>query len=524
MKSVEQNHNGGCAIACAMVAMLLVGCGGGSGTGAGLETVPSLVFSVQAFEPPASALRSTASTSTGYSSAASVTPSFIALGALSEAKALAATSTVGPRQIGAARQVPLTMSLAATQQQMTWQPSAQGGLVSALSFSAEGAYGLRLGVLVQKLPASALLRVYRQDQPTARFEVTGQGVLKAIERNLEGGVMGEAAATWWTPDTGGDEATLEIELPAGIPTNSVQIAVPTVSHLFVDLSLPVETEFALQAKINESDPCNIDATCRDSYASLGNAIARMVYTSAGKTYLCTGTLLNDRDSTATPYFVTANHCISNQAEASTLQTHWFYRSPICNSRTLFSGTVRRTGGATLLYASDSTDVSFLRLADVPPSGAVFAAWDANAQAFGSAVTGLHHPAGDLLKISSGAISGNSSCRTINDTQFSCSGLSGNFYRVNWTEGTTEGGSSGSGIFRGGALIGTLYGGSAVCSNSASSDYYGRFDVAYAAALYRWLSPGAVSVTPPVTASTVLQNWIEQLRGRPGLTPRQMQLP
>ena len=50
-------------------------------------------------------------------------------------------------------------------------------------------------------------------------------------------------------------------------------------------------------------------------------------------------------------------------------------------------------------------------------------------------------------------------------------------------------------------MGTLYGGSATCTNRANSDYYGRFDVAYNAAIKSWLNP-AVAPTPTPTPTTV----------------------
>ena len=66
--------------------------------------------------------------------------------------------------------------------------------------------------------------------------------------------------------------------------------------------------------------------------------------------------------------------------------------------------------------------------------------------------------------------------------------------MQWQKGTTEGGSSGSGVFvtvvenQTRYLVGQLYGGSASCSNREGGDAYGRFDLAYSAALSRWLNP------------------------------------
>ncbi|WOI45678.1 trypsin-like peptidase domain-containing protein [Acidovorax sp. BLS4] len=480
------------SLAVLAVASVLAACGGGSGGGEAVQSAAApqaraLVYSVESREQPASAVQDVARVKDRAVGAA-IAPARIALGPLDQSKEGAA-SGFGPRQVGSPRSIAQTATASATLQQLQWTPTASGGQVAALSFSADGAHGLRLGVLVRQLPGSAVLRVYSQARPSAVFEIAGQEVLQIIERNQAAGDTSDAGRTWWTPDTGGDEATLEIELPSGTPASAIDLSVPRLSHIYDNLSLPTAEELEQQTKINESDACNLDSTCYDDYAAQRNAVARMLFVRPdGKTYVCSGTLLNDRDGTGTPYFISANHCISTQTVASTLRTDWFYRSPSCNSRTLSSATTARTGGATLLYATDSSDTSFLRLNEAPPAGAVFAAWNANPQGLGGAIAGIHHPRGDLQKISFGNLASLTACTSISDTNFTCSGTSGNFYRVTWSQGTTEGGSSGSGIFSGGALIGTLYGGSAVCTNKASSDYYGRFDVAYNASIRNWLSP------------------------------------
>src|SRR3989344_3672733 len=341
---------------------------------------------------------------------------------------------IGPRQVGTARDVVATRAAAQTQQQLQWKPTATGGKVAAISFSAEGAYGLRLGVVVKALPQGTVLRVYSQANASKVFQISGQEVLQRIERNAQAGDTTLDGQTWWTPDTGSDEATLELELPVGADASTVDISVPRVSHIFENLSIPTEAE--LSTKINESASCHLDATCYDTYATERNAVARMLFTSGANTYLCTGTLLNDSRSSGTPYFLTANHCISKQSEAASLQTDWFFRSPTCNSRTLSSATIQRVNGASLLYASGAMDMALLQLNDTPPAGAVFAGWDAGTQALSTSVVGLHHPRGDLLKVSLGTLNSLISCTPTSETQFQCSGTTGNYYQVNWTQGTT----------------------------------------------------------------------------------------
>lgn len=481
-------------------AALLSACGGGSAGGsASAPALSAPTTSMASRVQPASAVQDVASIKSRSVDAAPRAV-VVSLSELDTAKTAAAAPSVGPRLVGVGRDVDATKSASATQAQWKWADTAVGGKVAAISFQAKGAYGVRLGVLVDQLPGSALLRVYTQAAAAKPYQVAGQEILQIIERNQAAGDRTDAARTWWTPDTGEGEATLEVELPPGVPVSALRISVPQLSHIFENLSLPTEADLADAARvgtkdIGDADLCNLDSTCYNDGASERNAIARMVYVKSGGAYLCTGTLLNDGNSSGTPYFLSANHCISEQTVASTLQTNWFFRSSACNSGALQSSSTRKVGGARLLYASADTDVSFMQLNDTPPAGAVFAGWDATSVAAGSSIIGLHHPRGDLLKLSMGAVAGQSSCSSTSATQFQCVGSTGNFYRVTWSQGTTEGGSSGSAIFRAGKVIGTLYGGSAICSNRATLDYYGRFDVAYNAALKTWLAGSGTSPQP-----------------------------
>ena len=397
-------------------------------------------------------------------------------------------------KVGETRSIHQTSAAAATLRQFQWQPTPAGGQVGAISFASEGASGVRLGVLIGQLPGGAMLRVYSQSQPNEVFQISGQEVLQRIDANLRSGDTSEDGRTWWTPYLGFADATLEIELPAGVPVSGVDIAVPRLSHIYVNLETLAAND-ALAQKVGESESCELDANCYADLAATRDAVARMLFSKSGGSYICTGTLLNDQSATGTPYFISANHCIASQTVASTLQTRWFYRSASCGSLSVLATNTWRYNGATLLYASGITDVSFMRLNETPPSGAVFAGWSNVAPSQGASTSALHHPSGDLLKYSKGSVteflnctvSGGVSCST-------ASSSSSSHYKVTWSQGVTEGGSSGSGIFSNGNLVGVLSGGASSCTASASRmyDFYGRFDVAYKAALSQWLSASSAT--------------------------------
>lgn len=456
---------------------------GGTPTGGGASTNPPRI---EPYELASRAVTRSASAPAG------VTPATVRLPAppeatLASAKSAAASAGKGARrQIGQARAVADTADVAAMARRLDWQPTPGGGLAAAASFRSEGAASLRIGLLVQRLPDEATLRVFAPGGADLA-EFSGAQVRAML--SAQG--AGAAGRTYWLPAVGGAEAVLEIALPAGVAPSQVEVAVPQLSHLWVDLARGEDT----MLKIGESASCNLDASCEASYLDESRAIARMEFVSGGDSFLCTGTLMADVSASGTPWFLSANHCISDQASASSLTTYWFYRSATCNSRTLNPGATRLTGGAQLLYATATTDTAFLRLAQRPPAGALFAGSLLAAPTTGTRVVGLHHPVGDLLKFSEGAIDGLSNC-TEDAAGVSCGASGDRYLSVRWSRGTTERGSSGSAIFIGvgsGAYVsGHLYAGLASCQRPDQADYYGRFDLPYRSALYQWLGdvPGA----------------------------------
>src|SRR4029079_7774973 len=94
-------------------------------------------------------------------------------------------------------------------------------------------------------------------------------------------------------------------------------------------------------------------------------------------------------SDGTPYLLTANHCISTQAEATTLTAFFDYLSTGCNSVSNL-GNAPRTTGATLLAASSTSDFSFLRL-NANPDGRHLLARAPTTVTGGARLHRLSHP-------------------------------------------------------------------------------------------------------------------------------------
>jgi lysyl endopeptidase len=175
--------------------------------------------------------------------------------------------------------------------------------------------------------------------------------------------------------------------------------------------------------------------------------------------------------------LTANHCVSTFEEAASITSLWFYEAPACGG--LASGNqVQLAGGAALAFTNYMADSTLLRLNGTPPSGTVFAGFNAAPMTKGTAITAISHPTGDIMKFATGSIV--DPVRTVSYPQ--------DFNTVKFDRGVTEGGSSGSGLFTlsgnslqlRGILSGTTVreSGGLKCGNTKDVGLYGRFDLFY----------------------------------------------
>lgn len=390
----------------------------------------------------------------------------------------------GARQIGVARAVPFTASPAATVAYLTWTRTEMATQTAVLRFEPEGALGVRLGVQLLALPAVAVFRLYSHPGDAPAVETTGAALLERLPIDAASG-----ARMWWTPDVG-SAPLLEVVLPADVDPSSLQLAIPQLSHI-VEAALPQNEALGTEGDVlkSRSNACAQDVNCQSNLLPERKSILRMVYVVDGNTFGCTGTLINNPQQDRTPYVLTAAHCIHDQTTASTLQSSWFFYSKACNSSELYPGNAERYGGAKWLASSLANDMSLLKLLDTPPPEAVFAGWHAGLVAVGSAITGLHHPRSDMQKINLGVLKEVAACEVdlVNRLlQCAPTGQLGGFYRVTVQSGAIEPGSSGSPLFVGGKVMGTLTGGEAMCPAVETHSIYGRLDQAISGAFYPWL--------------------------------------
>jgi hypothetical protein len=388
-----------------------------------------------------------------------------------------------------------------------WDTLDDGSRLWRVRVRAAGATDLRLAFAHFALPRGATLYVIG-----AADEY--QGPYTAADAN---------DGTFHAPVVPGDIATVEVRVPAGATLDGAALELGTVGAGFRDL---FGRKQALETGPGASGACNINVACPlgAAYPDEIRAVGYYEYVAAddGEYYLCSGTLVTDVPHARRNLFLTAAHCMSVASEAQSMVVYWNYQSTQCNALAAPAGGFLADDqhGATLRATRADVDFTLVELAGTPDTAwnLYYAGWDASGTPPGGTI-GIHHPSGDVKKITAGpAPTTMDSCiatTTTADTHW----MTGPY-----TQGTTEGGSSGSGLFavagNGGIarhLIGTLSGGTAACSDTAPGqpndgfDCYGKLSVAWNGAsassrLRDWLDPGHTGAT---SADGIGQNDVVQ---------------
>lgn len=264
---------------------------------------------------------------------------------------------------------------------------------------------------------------------------------------------------------------LVLDEPANA-TKPSHFKIQTVVHGFEDLE-------EMAKGLNTSGNCNYDVNCPigAGYELQRNSVAMMV--SGGG--FCTGSLVNNTSGTIKPYFISARHCGINP-------TNWVFRfrweadasGAVCAANSPSPNgpqTMNVNGG--VLKAQNSTSDFVLVLLNSHPDpawGIYYNGWDNTDVMNASKGIGIHHPDGDIKKISIEEDALGQQTITFQ------SALNRTWLVNNWDYGVTQPGSSGSPLFnQDKRLIGVLSGGLAACSgldDNNQPDYYGRFGYAW----------------------------------------------
>lgn len=346
-----------------------------------------------------------------------------------------------------------------------WTELDDGGRVWRLRIICPGAYSINLLYDTYYAPEGAELFVFSEGGEMVRGAFTHRN-------NKEHGQFATAPVM-------GDTTIIEYYEPAAARGRS-ELVISRVVHGYKDI-------FEWSDKDGDgfggSGFCNNNVNCPegDPWQVEKRAVA-MVLTSSG-TRWCTGSLVNNVRQDETPLFLTANHCLGGE---SSWVFMFNYESPSCAN---IDGPTNFTlQGSTKLANWSTSDFALLLLNEPPPDSyyVYYAGWSAvNSPSTQS--TAIHHPSGDIKKISF-------DYNPVTSTNY-LSTTGNTHWRVgNWEDGTTEGGSSGSPLFdQNHRVVGQLHGGYASCY-SITADWYGKFSLSWdgggspATRLRDWLDP------------------------------------
>ena len=304
-------------------------------------------------------------------------------------------------------------------------------MIWTTSIESPGASGLRVHFTDMSLPDGAELYLYNDD---------GQafGPFTGLGPNGDG--------DFWSNAIFGEHVWVQVH-GAG-PQAGTGFVIDEVSHLGPGFEIADTAGAYLKADCSANVSCVENAECYDMDSILSSArrgVAKMVFQENGGSYLCTGGLLSDQDSGYTPWFLTANHCIDSETVANSLETFFQYKSSCGSCSASYVDSVL---GADLWATGTGGDFTLLELSELPSSWTMMGWTNAKVTA-GTQLYRISHPNGKPQSLSEHSAN---------------SDTSNNWISSKATLGATEGGSSGSPVFRSdrkvvGQLRGVTYSGS-----------------------------------------------------------------
>lgn len=296
----------------------------------------------------------------------------------------------------------------------------------------------------------------------------------------------------------GDEVTLEYFEPKSV-SNKGNLHINEVGYAYrwIDGNENTERDFG------GSGSCQVNVNCTEgnNFQDQKNAVVRILVQSNSGQGWCSGALINNAKNDCTPYLLSAQHCSEGTSTAQYNQYVFYfnYEAASCSNPTsqgtlankFINGCTKKADSNDNGGASGS-DFILLELNAAPNASwsPFYAGWNISTTGASSGA-GIHHPDGDIKKIST---------FTQAATSTSWGSASGSHWRIFWSattngHGVTEGGSSGSPIFNNnGEIVGTLTGGDSYCNAPTQADKYGKFS-------YHWTSNGN-------TATRQLKPWLD----------------
>ncbi|MBK9338245.1 MAG: hypothetical protein IPM98_17515 [Lewinellaceae bacterium] len=252
----------------------------------------------------------------------------------------------------------------------------------------------------------------------------------------------------------------------------------------------------------EALACNINMNCAlgQNWQTEKRGVARILMIFSNGAGWCTGSLMANTAGSGEPYFLTAHHCqiIGTTPNFAMWRFDFEYESAGCPNPAT-EPTRKSVLGCERISFRDETDFLLLKTNPIPANYNVyFNGWNRTpaTNALVQNSTFIHHPSGDIKKISRDNDPATIFTQTINwGGQFGISPVNSH-WRVVPDEGIYQPGSSGCVLFdQNKRVVGQLHGGNldpVACVVSGS--WFGRFDLSWdqgagaGSRLREWLDP------------------------------------
>lgn len=305
---------------------------------------------------------------------------------------------------------------------------------------------------------------------------------------------------FWTGLINGDEAIIEYYEPLAVKDQGT-FHLYRVDHVYNKDNFGfgksvLNNSFGYDA----SWDCHENVNCSegDETRDPQRGICRIILVVEEGMGYCTGNLMNNSNRDGTPYILTAFHCQDGYTpEYDMYRFDFEYESVGCADPSE-EPTPKSLLGSTLVSGRQQSDFTLLQIIPTIPSSynLYFIGWS-HSQFAPTSSTVIHHPKGDIKKIAWSSISSVIEPNAINWNN-DVTTPPFYHYRMDYTGGTFEVGSSGSGLMdQNGLIVGQLNGGTSSCSpDTATIGYFGHFT-------YSWINGP--------NPETRLKEWLEPVQ-------------
>lgn len=341
----------------------------------------------------------------------------------------------------------------------TWTDLDNGDRIWMTAIESKGAYSINLTFANFHMPKGGKLFIYNEEGDHIAGAFTSAN-------NRDDGLFA-------TDLIKGEKIFLEYYEPRKAKGEGI-IDISMVTHAYLDM-------FNFQKAFGSSGSCNMNVNCPQGTSWQDQKRSVVMLVSGGNGF-CSGSLINNALNDGTPYVLTANHCGASGFATWVFRFNW--EASGCTNPSSSPTFVSLTGAVSRAN-SGASDFRLVELTNQIPASynVYYNGWD-NSGSVPTSTVGIHHPSGDIKKISFDY-----------DPSVSTTWGGADVWRVvSWDlNTTTEGGSSGSPLIdQNGRTIGQLFGGGAACGNTLS-DFYGRLSTSWngtssSTRLKDWLDP------------------------------------